>query len=115
MTAAATGADGPTGRSHFAYAGQSLRPLNLSLLSGDDPTNDCISRNVLRASSRATAASSGVISGRVSWRATSSRGFAWATGTLLNAARSNAADCDILSRLRLEMATAETGSEHLCC
>lgn len=36
--AAATGAEGPTGRSHLAYAGHSLRPSKRSRLSGADPT-----------------------------------------------------------------------------
>lgn len=38
IMAAATGAEGPTGRSHLAYAGHSLRPSKRSRLSGADAT-----------------------------------------------------------------------------
>jgi hypothetical protein len=44
-------------------------------------TNGAISFNVARASSRATAASRGVISGRVIWRAIASNGLAAAAGS----------------------------------
>jgi hypothetical protein len=56
MIAAATGALGPTGRSHLAYAGHSLRPSKRCWLSAADCTRGAMSRRVARASSSATAA-----------------------------------------------------------